>query len=120
MSVSNEVPNLSLGEIPKLAPRDKTDNEAKSPHRESGSARDEVNMSVSPICMKNGAKVAYVRFAQGDKWAEGVIPRCDIIKSQGYTESECEALENYMKRELKELKKMAAGINVLDAIMGKR
>lgn len=105
-----DVPNISL-DIPKTEKK-KTD-EQKSP------PRDSVSMSVSPICMKDGKRVAYVEFLDGDRKAEGEIPECRITSYKGFSENEAAALEDYMKRELPKLKKMAAGINVLDALMGK-
>lgn len=79
-----------------------------------------LNMTVSPVCTKNGTKVAYVSFTDGVRTAEGEIPICRITKNKGFDDREVEQLENYMKRELTSLKKMAARINVLDAFMGKK
>lgn len=76
-----------------------------------------VNMSVSPICVKNGEKYAFVVFTDGDRSAEGKIPDCRLISNKGFTKEEAAQLEAYMQRELSELKKMAAGIRILDAFM---
>lgn len=78
----------------------------------------ELKMTVSPVCQKNGVKVAYVSFTDGKRVAEGEIPLCRITMSKGFSEGEVEQLQDYMKRELTSLKKMAARINVLDAFMG--
>lgn len=77
----------------------------------------ELTMSVSPVCVKDGNKYAFVSFADKDRFAEGKIPSCEIVSNQGFSEAEVEQLEAYMKRELTRLKKMAAGIRVLDAFM---
>lgn len=74
-------------------------------------------MSVSPICVKDGKKYAYVTFEEGDFMAEGRIPDCKITKNKGFSQQQVEQLELYMQRELAQLKKMAAGINVFDAFM---
>ena len=79
-----------------------------------------LNMTVSPVCTKNGTKVAYVSFTDGERTAEGEIPVCRITQNKGFDANEVEQLENYMRRELTALKKMAARINVLDAFMGKK
>lgn len=79
-----------------------------------------INMTVSPVCTKNGTKVAYVSFTDGERTAEGEIPVCRITQNKGFDEDEVEQLENYMRRELTTLKKTAARINVLDAFMGKK
>lgn len=78
---------------------------------------EEVRMSVSPICVKDGKKYAYVTFEEGDFMAEGIIPDCKITKNKGFSQLQVEQLELYMQRELTQLKKMAAGINVFDAFM---
>ncbi len=77
----------------------------------------EMNMTVSSICAKNGQKYAYVAFTDGSRSAEGRIPDCRILSSAGFTKGEVEQLEAYMKRELRELKRMAAGIRIVDALM---
>ena len=78
---------------------------------------DELRMSVSPVCVKDGQKCAYVTFEDGKRTAEGRIPDCKIIYSNGFTQGEVEQLESYLKRELTQLKKMAAGIRMIDAFM---
>lgn len=78
---------------------------------------DELNMSVSPICVKNGERYAFVTFSDGTRSAEGKIPDCKIISNKGFSRAEAKKLEEYMQKELPKLKQMAAGINVLDAFM---
>lgn len=77
----------------------------------------ELNMSVSPICTKNGKKYAFVSFSEGKRSAEGKIPDCKITSSTGFHEEEVKQLEEYMRRELPQLKKMAAGINIMRNFM---
>lgn len=79
--------------------------------------KDELKMSVSPICVKDGKRYAFVNFTDGKRDAEGKIPDCKIISNKGFTEDEIVQLEDYMKKELPNLKQMAAGINVLGAFM---
>lgn len=76
-----------------------------------------MNMSVSPVCVKDGEKYAFVTFTDGKRTAEGKIPECKIMFSEGFTEEEVLQLQDYMKRELTNLKKMAASIRMLDAII---
>lgn len=76
-----------------------------------------VNMSVSPICVKDGEKYAFVSFTEGSRTAEGKIPDCRIISNKGFSQEEVEQLEGYMQREMPQLKKMAAGIRLFDAFM---
>lgn len=78
---------------------------------------EELNMTVSPICKKDGKKYAFVSFTDGTRFAEGKIPDCKITANNGFTKEEVVQLEFYMKSELPQLKKMAAGIHVMDAFM---
>lgn len=77
----------------------------------------ELKMSVSPVCVKNNEKYAFVSFTDGKRVAEGRIPDCKMLTSNGFTQEEVAQLEDYMRRELTQLKKMAAGIRLIDAIM---
>lgn len=74
-------------------------------------------MAVSAVCIKDGEKYAYVSFSDGKRFAEGKIPDCKIISSKGFTQEEEEMLEIYMRSELRNLKKMAAGVRLIDAFM---
>lgn len=77
----------------------------------------EVRMSVSPVCMKDGERYAYVSFVDGERVAEGKIPECKLVSNKGFSIEEAEQLEAYMRSELASLKRMAAGIRVFDAFM---
>lgn len=77
----------------------------------------EMNLSVSSVCMKDGQKCAYVSFNDGERSADGRIPDCKIISSKGFTEEEVKQLETYMQMELAKLKRMAAEIRLIDAFM---
>ena len=78
---------------------------------------DELKMSVSPVCSKDGKQYAFVSFTDGERSAEGRIPECKIISNKGFSDEEVSQMENYMQNELGKLKRMAAGIHVLDAFM---
>lgn len=84
---------------------------------ESSVMSDELKMSVSPICAKDGKKYAFVSFTDGKRTAEGKIPDCKITASDGFGRDEVVQLEDYMSRELPQLKKMAAGINIMKSFM---
>lgn len=77
----------------------------------------EMKMSVSPVFNRGGKKYAFVSFEDGARTAEGRIPDCKIISNKGFTQAETVLLEKYMKTELNQLKKMAAGMNVMKAFM---
>lgn len=78
---------------------------------------DNYDILVSPICEKDGQKYAFVSFSQNGKSAEGRIPECKIISNNGFSESESQEIVEYMQDHLKELKSMAAGVNIFTAIM---
>lgn len=80
---------------------------------------DEVTLNLSGVVGKDGQKIAYVRFSRGDDFAEGYIPDCIFTKVQGFTEDEVSMLTDYLRANLTDLKKRAAGINPLTAIMGR-
>lgn len=75
-----------------------------------------INMSVSPVCSKNGETYAYVQFKDKDRCAEGKIPVCKIVSNDGFTAEETAQLEDYMKANLTKLKKTASGLNVFKAL----
>ncbi len=83
----------------------------------------DINMTVSPVCTKDGKHYAFVLFSKGGKSAgseisaEGKIPDCRIISNNGFSEDELRKLEEYMVQELPMLKEMSAGIDVMRALM---
>ena len=77
----------------------------------------EMIMSVSPVCVKDEKRFAYVSFADGERSAEGKIPDCKIVSSTGFEDDEIRMLEEYMEQELPRLKRMAASIRLMDAFM---
>lgn len=77
-----------------------------------------MNMMVSGVSEKNGRKMAYILFEDEDKRsAEAVIPECRVISNNGFSEEEVAQLEDYVRRNLTDLKKRAAGINPVTALM---
>ncbi|MCR5640464.1 MAG: hypothetical protein K6G04_03815 [Lachnospiraceae bacterium] len=80
---------------------------------------DELSLSVSGICQRDGKKIAYVTFSDATRSAEGEIPACVITKNQGFSESEVLDLQQYMQDNLDTLKAMSAKINPLDAFLGR-
>ena len=76
-----------------------------------------VDIRVSGVFTKDGRKMAYVSFSDGERSAEGTIPDCVITRNKGFSSDETEQLVSYMKRELPSLKKTASGINVVKALM---
>ena len=80
-------------------------------------ANPNMKLSVSPVCKKGGETYAFVTFTEELRIAEGKIPDCKIISNKGFDEGEVRMLEMYMKQNLLQLKKMAAGIRLFDVII---
>lgn len=78
---------------------------------------EDVTMQVSGICRKDGGKYAHVTFSCEGKYARGTIPDCRITEHEGFTEEEAAQLELFMKMNLAMLKRQAAAINPLRAMM---
>lgn len=64
---------------------------------------DEVKLTISSILTKDNKPMVAVRFERGLDFAEGVLPECEIHKSQGFSAEEKEALANYLKNNRKML-----------------
>lgn len=76
-----------------------------------------MNMIISGVSEKNGKKIAYVRFEDGTRFAEGIIPECVLTKNQGFNEEEVTQLEKYLKDNLATIKREAANVNPIKALM---
>jgi len=72
---------------------------------------------VSPVCSRGEERYAFVSFSDGKRTAEGKIPACKIVSNKGFTDEELSVLEEYMRQNLPEIKKTAAGIRLMDAFM---
>ena len=79
-----------------------------------------MDMHISGVTEKNNEKIAYVRFEEGELVAEGSIPDCKITKNQGFTDEEVRQLECYLIANLAELKRMAAGVNPIRAMLDEK
>lgn len=75
----------------------------------------EITFTYSGILTKENQKVVSVRFERirNDKkeFAEGLLPKCDILQSEGFTEQEIEQLEVYLMENVDEIMKKAKEIS---------
>lgn len=76
-----------------------------------------MNMQVSGVCNRGEEKIAYVLFEEETRSAEGVIPECKIVRNKGFSDEEVSRLEEYMRENLGMLKRHAAGVNPITALM---
>lgn len=77
-----------------------------------------MNMIVSGVTAdKEGNKKAYILFDDGDRLLEAVIPECRVLENKGFNEDEVSQMIDYMKANLTSLKKQAAKINPITAMI---
>lgn len=76
---------------------------------------DEFKMSVTSVFGEPGSMYAFVRFEDGDRFCEWKFPNPTLEKNEGFKDDELAALKVYIQDNMKQLKKMAAQINVFDA-----
>ncbi|WP_300803068.1 hypothetical protein [uncultured Acetatifactor sp.] len=80
---------------------------------------DEVKMLVFCVVEKEGRKIVRVSFLRGMEeersmdYAEGILPDGIIVKSEGFSETEVQKLEAYMRANRKDILKQAKEINPL-------
>lgn len=79
---------------------------------------DSLKMSVSSICSnEKEGKYAFASFTDGVRTVEIKIPSCKIVYSKGFDENEIEKILEYVKENMGEIKRMAAEVDVISAII---
>lgn len=77
-----------------------------------------MNMIISCVSEKEDPKIAYVRFEEEDgRFAEAIIPDCKVEKNEGFTDDEVSMLEEYLSENLEMIKRKAAEVNPIRAMM---
>lgn len=76
---------------------------------------DELKMSVTSVFGNPGSMYAFVRFEDDKRFCEWKFPNPELTKNEGFEKEELAAIKIYIQNNMKQLKKMAAGINVFDA-----
>ncbi|MBR1635635.1 MAG: hypothetical protein IJ682_11340 [Lachnospiraceae bacterium] len=92
----------------------KTQTHKKTAVKKEENRQQDMTMSVSPICVKDGKKYAFVRFADGSKNCEWTIPEVRLSSNDGFSEEEISGLKFYIKNNMADLKRMAAQINLFE------
>lgn len=78
---------------------------------------DEVKMLVSCVVEKEGRKIVRVSFLRGMEeersmdYAEGILPDGIIVKSEGFSGTEVQKLEAYMRANRKDILKQAGEVD---------
>jgi len=79
---------------------------------------DEMKMTVSEIFRTpDGDKYVFVTFEDENRFAEGKIPDCKIVKQEGFTDAEIILLEQYMKNEQTTIFDEARKVNAMRAFL---
>lgn len=78
---------------------------------------EELSLQISGVTEKDGKKQAHICFRGDGRYAEGTIPDCVLSRCEGFSEEEKEQLIRYLRENLTELKRTAARINPLHAIL---
>lgn len=76
-----------------------------------------MQLLISGVSTKEDKMIAHILFKDGKNYAEGTIPDCRITKQEGFTDDEVSQLEDYLRANLTSLKKEAAKINPIKAMM---
>lgn len=71
----------------------------------------ELHCTHSSVLSKNGKSFVLVRFELGDQSAEGTLPDCIILRSNGFTQEEIEELEDYMDQNRQQIIDAAKSIS---------
>ena len=58
---------------------------------------EEMKMTYSGIVTADGKKKVSVKFEEGERFAEGSIPDCKIVRSAGFEPDEIIVLEKYLQ-----------------------
>lgn len=82
---------------------------------------DELRMTYSGLLMKDGEKMVRVCFERGSSdYAEGIVPRGEIVKSLGFTKEEIEQLTIYIQDNATDIINKAKDVNFLNEWLGRK
>ncbi len=82
---------------------------------------EELRMTYSGLLLKDGEKMVRVCFERGKHgYAEGVVPRGEIVKSSGFTEEEIEQLRVYIRENATDIINKAKEVHFLNEWLGKK
>lgn len=89
---------------------------------ESGMGReDELRMTYSGLLLKDGEKMVRVCFERGaNDFAEGIVPKGNIVKSSGFSQEEIQQLSVYIQDNATDIIKRAKDVNFLNDWLGKK
>lgn len=71
----------------------------------------DITLTHSGILSKGGKPCVSVRFERNQDFAEGMLPECKIVRSEGFTKEEKDQFESYLAENAKELLRKAKDIS---------
>ena len=82
---------------------------------------DELRMTYSGLLMKDDEKMVRVCFERGTSdYAEGVVPRGEIVKSSGFSKEEIDQLTIYIQDNATDIINRAKNVNFLNEWLGRK
>lgn len=82
---------------------------------------DELRMTYSGLLMKDGEKMVRVCFERGKSdYAEGIVPRGEIVKASGFTKDEIEQLTVYIQDNSTDIINRAKNVHFLNEWLGRK
>lgn len=82
---------------------------------------DELRMTYSGLLMKDDEKMVRVCFERGKSdYAEGIVPRGEIVKSSGFTREEIDQLTVYIQDNSTDIINRAKNVNFLNEWLGRK
>ena len=82
---------------------------------------EELRMTYSGLLMKDGEKMVRVCFERGtNDYAEGIVPRGEIVKFSGFSKEEIEQLSIYIQDNATDIFNRAKGVHFLNEWLGRK
>ena len=80
----------------------------------------ELRMTYSGLLLKDKEKMVRVCFERGKSdYAEGIVPRGEIVKASGFTKEEIDQLTVYIQDNATDIMKKAKDVNFLNDWLGR-
>ncbi|MDO4187415.1 MAG: hypothetical protein Q4D29_00360 [Lachnospiraceae bacterium] len=80
---------------------------------------EEMKMTYTSVLTKDNKPLISLSFERGKDSCEAVVPECKILKNDGFSEEEVEALEYYLRVNKQTIIDNSKGISGLFNILGK-
>ena len=79
----------------------------------------EIKMSVSSLSRKGEDKAIYVFFTDGEASAEFLLPECELVHSENFSNDDIKQLKEYVSAERDSIYQIAKKVNPIKGFLGK-